>query len=76
MLEDAVYYSRREQDEITAARDSKDIRVQQIHLLLADKYGQLARRALAVVESEGCGGLATANGKSARTGSGVARRLR
>lgn len=46
MLDDAVYYSRREQEEIAAAKESSDPAVRQIHLLLADKYRQLARNAL------------------------------
>jgi hypothetical protein len=49
MLDDAVYYSRREQDEIAAAKESNDPGVRQIHLLLADKYRQLAQRALAAL---------------------------
>jgi hypothetical protein len=53
MLDDAVYYSRRETDEVAAARLCTDIRVRQVHLLLAEKYGELARRALASVPYPG-----------------------
>ncbi len=49
MLEDAVYYSRREADEMSAAKDCSDLKVRQIHLLLAEKYSQLARNALAAL---------------------------
>ena len=47
MLDDAVYYSRRESDEMAAARNCSDHKVRQVHLLLAAKYSELARQALA-----------------------------
>jgi hypothetical protein len=52
MLEDAVYYSRREADERALANVAADERVKQIHLLLADKYVELAKRELARVEAD------------------------
>lgn len=45
MLDDAIYYSRREAEERAAARQASDMRASQIHAMLADRYGQLARRA-------------------------------
>ena len=51
MLEDAVYYSRREADERALASRACDPKVQQVHLLLAEKYLELARRELATIES-------------------------
>lgn len=53
MLDDAVYYSRREADERAAARQSGDLRVRQIHSMLADRYAQLAQRSLAALPAEG-----------------------
>ena len=47
MLDDAIYYSRREADERALAISSKDMRARQIHLLLAEKYHELAQRSLA-----------------------------
>lgn len=47
MLDDAIYYSRREAEELLAAKQAKNLRATQIHAMLADRYGQLARRALA-----------------------------
>jgi hypothetical protein len=44
MLEQAAYYSRREQDEVAAAKAAGDHRARQIHLLLAEKYSELAKR--------------------------------
>ena len=52
MFEHAVYYSRRERDEIAAAQATTDHRVRQIHLLLAEKYSQLAKRELARMEAD------------------------
>lgn len=49
MLDDAVYYSRREADEKLAAGNSADPKVRQIHMLLADRYSRLALRALAAM---------------------------
>ena len=49
MLEDAVYYSRREDTERGLARHAVDERVREIHLLLAEKYAELARRAMAAM---------------------------
>ena len=51
MLEDAVYYSRREADERALAKDATNVKVQQVHLLLAEKYLELAQRELATIES-------------------------
>lgn len=51
MLEDAVYYSRREADERALAADAADAKVKQVHLLLADKYLELARREIAAIET-------------------------
>jgi hypothetical protein len=51
MLEDAVYYSRREADERALARQASDAKVQQVHLLLAEKYLELARRELATIDA-------------------------
>jgi hypothetical protein len=47
MLDDAVYYSRREGEERVLAEQAADPRVQQTHRLLAEKYSELARRAMA-----------------------------
>lgn len=55
MLEDAVYYSRREADERALASETSDARVREIHLLLADKYLELARRELATVDASDAG---------------------
>jgi hypothetical protein len=52
MLDDAVYYSRRETDEVAAARSCTDLKVRQVHLLLAAKYSELARQALAGLREE------------------------
>jgi hypothetical protein len=49
MLEDAVYYSRREADERALAKEAADPKVQHVHLLLAEKYLDLARRELAAI---------------------------
>ena len=76
MLEDAVYYSRREQDEIAAAKTAKDSRIQQIHLLLADRYGQLARRALAAFPSSDRRSVALPSADESRTQTNSPRRLR
>jgi hypothetical protein len=51
MLEDAVYYSRREADERALASQASDAKVQQVHLLLAEKYLELAKRELASIET-------------------------
>jgi hypothetical protein len=51
MLEDAVYYSRREADERALAKDACDAKVRQVHLLLAEKYLELAQRELAMIEA-------------------------
>ena len=51
MLEDAVYYSRREADERALAKEASDPKVQEVHLMLAGKYLELARRELATVET-------------------------
>lgn len=51
MLEDAVYYSRREADERALAKAARDPKIKQVHLLLADKYLELARRELATIDS-------------------------
>jgi hypothetical protein len=51
MLEDAVYYSRREADERALAKEASDPKVQEVHLMLAAKYLELARRELATVET-------------------------
>ena len=51
MLEDAVYYSRREADERALAKNAPDAKVQQVHLLLAQKYSELASRELAAIEA-------------------------
>lgn len=53
MLDDAIYYSRREAEELTAARQATDLRARQIHAMLADRYGQLAKRALADLPESG-----------------------
>lgn len=50
MLEDAVYYSRREADERALAKTASDEKIQQVHLLLAEKYSELASRELATIE--------------------------
>lgn len=47
MLEDAVYYSRREADERALAAHTPNEDVRSIHLRLADKYSELARREMA-----------------------------
>jgi hypothetical protein len=47
MLEDSVYYSRRESEERALAGQAADPRVQQTHQMLAEKYSELARRAMA-----------------------------
>ena len=59
MLEDAVYYSRREADERALAKRTSNPRVQQVHLLLAEKYLELAQRELA--------GISTAEAESPRS---------
>lgn len=51
MLEDAVYYSRREADERALAKAASAAKVQQVHLLLAEKYSELAQRELATIEA-------------------------
>lgn len=51
MLEDAVYYSQREADERALATAAGDPRVRQVHLLLANKYLELARRELAAIDT-------------------------
>jgi hypothetical protein len=51
MLEDAVYYSRREADERALAAGARDPRVQEVHLLLAEKYLQLAHREMAGIDT-------------------------
>lgn len=50
MLEDAVYYSRREADERALAADTHNDSVRHIHLRLAEKYCELARRELAAID--------------------------
>ncbi len=49
MLQDAVYYCRREAAERGLAEQSADARVRDVHLQLADKYAELARRAMAAM---------------------------
>lgn len=50
MLEDAIYYSRREADERALAALTANDEVRQIHLRLADKYSELAHREMAAIE--------------------------
>ena len=50
MLEDAVYYSRREADERALAAHTRNDAVRSIHLRLADKYCELARREMAGID--------------------------
>lgn len=52
MLDDAAYYSRREATERELAQSAAEPRVRGVHLLLADKYAQLAQRALAELPGE------------------------
>ena len=51
MLEDAVYYSRREADERALAAGARDPRVQVVQLLLAEIYLHLAHRELAGIDA-------------------------
>jgi hypothetical protein len=51
MLEDAAYYSRREGVERALAEHCADPRVRDVHLLLADRYSELARSALAALSA-------------------------
>jgi hypothetical protein len=50
MLEDAVYYSRREAEERALAEQTADLRAQRVHQTLAEKYAQLAQRMMAKLE--------------------------
>jgi hypothetical protein len=50
MLEDAVYYSRREAEERKLAVEAHDPRAQLVHRLLADKYSKLAHRMMGEIE--------------------------
>lgn len=49
MLDDAVYYSRREAAERGLAQNAADPRVRAVHVQLADKYLELAQRAMAAM---------------------------
>jgi hypothetical protein len=53
MLEDAVYYSRREAEERRLAVHSADPRARTVHRLLADKYSKLAHRMMAEIDQSG-----------------------
>lgn len=76
MLEDAVYYSRREQQEIALAKLANDHRVKQVHLLLANRYAQLAQKALAALPDEERASGGVASGRHERSQAKTSRRLR
>lgn len=76
MLDDAIYYSRRQADELVAARQAANTRAGQIHTMLADRYGQLAQRALATIPEDA--GLVSASPRviPISAGQGAQRRFR
>ena len=76
MLDDAVYYSRRESDEVAAARSCKDFKVRQVHLLLAAKYSELARQALAGLREDDIGSVGAGPVQVASRAARSDRRLR
>lgn len=52
MREDALYYTQRETVERSLAETTADPRVRAVHVSLADKYSQLAKRELATLTDE------------------------
>lgn len=76
MLDDAAYYSRREAAERELAQGAAERRVREVHLLLADKYAQLAQRALAELPGKPGDRVPSIASKSAHVPAGAARKLR
>jgi len=54
-MNDAVYYSRREATESELAAACTDPKVREVHLILARKYAELAKRELSRMSLENSG---------------------